>query len=259
MIPFSHSAELYDSLYREKEYESEASAVLELASSLRGAKEPIKSAVSFGCGTGRYEEMLLRFGLRVHGVDISSEMIKIALDRRKKLQADNASRLSFEVKDISLWRGNEEYDLAVFLFHVVNYLSSPEELRSAFKAANSALKKSGVIIFDSWHAPGVIADPPKARVKETEYHDSILVRTAAPKHDAPRQRIDVTYEYRLKDRNGREIESFSEIHKMRYLFPQEIQSLLAEEGFSSIHTYSTFAGAPLSDTSWNAVYAARKV
>lgn len=253
MIPFSSSAAIYDALYSEKAYEQEIEGVLTLSNS--HGLDP-KSVISFGCGTGRYETIIALKGIRTFGVDISSEMISFANKRKDSLPSNLQELLKFEVGDFSNISINSEFDLAISLFHVVNYISSSEKLLSAFQSTAQALRKDGLFIFDTWHGPGIEKDPPTVRRKEVSFSDGKVSRVATPIHDKENHEISITYDYTVQNSSGSS--SFSEIHRMRYLYPKEIEDYLGEAGFNKIYSYSNFSGASLDDTSWNAVYIAMK-
>lgn len=62
---------------------------------------PGQRVLDVGCGTGGSALYLARqYGLHVHGVDLSSNMIHIAIERQGKLEPDLKKRVSFETTSL---------------------------------------------------------------------------------------------------------------------------------------------------------------
>jgi SAM-dependent methyltransferase len=100
--------------------------------------------LDIACGTGTIAEALCRAGHRVHGVDLSPQMISLAQEK-----AADLPQAAFEVKDMRGLRARGTFDLAICTFDSLNYLLTPSDLRATFRGVSSALKPSGVFVFDS--------------------------------------------------------------------------------------------------------------
>ena len=80
-------------LYSDKNYEGEVEYVNKLIKENTGSA---KTLLDMGCGTGKHAELLCDKGYKVHGVDLSEDMLKIAQNRRKGKE----DRLSFSHSNI---------------------------------------------------------------------------------------------------------------------------------------------------------------
>ncbi|MFO0982858.1 MAG: methyltransferase domain-containing protein [Planctomycetota bacterium] len=59
----------------------------------------INHALEVGCGTGRFSRLLATRAARVHGVDVSAGMIRVA-----RARSSHAPQIQFEVADVARWR-----------------------------------------------------------------------------------------------------------------------------------------------------------
>ena len=76
MIQFgSLYSQYYDLLYSDKDYEGEVDYVNTL---LRENSNNAKTLLDMGCGTGAHAEIFCDKGYKVHGIDLSEDMLKTA-------------------------------------------------------------------------------------------------------------------------------------------------------------------------------------
>ena len=100
--------------------------------------------VDLACGTGKLTEILADRGYDVMGIDLSEEMLGIALERRDSLR----HRTLYLCQDM---REFELYGTAGTFVSVgdsVNYLLSDEDMVRLFKRVNTFLFPRGIFVFD---------------------------------------------------------------------------------------------------------------
>ena len=100
--------------------------------------------VDLGCGTGKLTEILADRGYDVMGIDLSEEMLGIALERRDRLR----HRTLYLCQDM---REFELYGTAGTFVSVgdsVNYLLADEDMVRLFKRVNTFLFPRGIFVFD---------------------------------------------------------------------------------------------------------------
>lgn len=102
-------------------------------------KNDLKSVLELGCGTG---ENLKAFGNKIDltGIDISSEMIKIA--KEKIPHAD------LKVKDIREYKFPGKFDLILCLYDTINHITLFSDWKKIFKNTSEHLNPNGVFVFD---------------------------------------------------------------------------------------------------------------
>jgi SAM-dependent methyltransferase len=244
---FDRYAKFYDSLYVEKDYSEECAYVV----SLFDVAE-IQSVLDFGCGTGRFTEQFAAKGFCVDGIDISAKMIEIAQERLV-LEPHLASlEISYEAADVRTFAPKKQYDLVYSLFHVINYMTSDDDVQKFFSSAARALRKGGFLIFDFWYGPGVEADSPTERKKMVDWNGETLGRTAKPRLIPEKNLVIVEYQIETTK------EVFSELHTMRYLFDADIDSFSAPYFVTESILGWREDVAPTSDN-WNAVAILRRI
>ena len=244
---FDRYAKFYDSLYVEKDYVEECAYVL----SLLGDSE-IKLALDFGCGTGKFTEQFAVKGFCVDGVDVSAKMIELAKER-SILDSQLASlEIAYETADVRTFTPKKQYDLVYSLFHVINYMTSDDDLRAFFGSAAKALRKDGLLIFDFWYGPGVEADSPMERKKVVNWNGETLSRTAKPRLIPEKNLVMVEYQIETAK------EVFSELHTMRYLFEADIESFSAPY-FATESILGWREDAAPTSSNWNAVAILKRI
>ena len=100
--------------------------------------------VDLACGTGKLTEILADRGYDVMGIDLSEEMLGIALERRDKLR----HRTLYLCQDM---REFELYGTAGTFLSMgdsVNYLLTDEDMARLFERVNTFLFPGGIFVFD---------------------------------------------------------------------------------------------------------------
>jgi len=216
---FNYYAVYYDLLYKEKDYKAETEYVGRL---LEENGITTGSILELGCGTGKHAEQFAKIGYSVHGIDLSSEMIKEA----KKRELNHLSnQLYFEIGNICDFSVDKKFDAVISLFHVASYMIKNEQLVAMFKTAAKHLNSGGIFIFDFWYGPGVITTPPTIRLNRLENEEVNVLRIAEPKIHSDENVVDVKYSVQVKKKNEQEVFELNEMHQMRYLFIPEIKFL----------------------------------
>lgn len=223
MTIFNNYARYYDLLYRDKDYTAEAKFIDRLIQS----KAPNTSTIlELGCGTGNHALLLATAGYRVHGVDLSTEMLKYAQARCDLVEPELAAKLQFSQGDLRQVRLDIKFDVILSLFHVISYQTTNADLLAALETVKTHLKPGGTFIFDVWYGPAVLSDPPTIRIKRLEDKSIQVTRIAEPIMYPNENLVDVNYQVFIKDKNSGAIDELTETHRMRYLFRTELELLL---------------------------------
>jgi SAM-dependent methyltransferase len=253
MSVFGAYARYYDLLYRDKDYAAEAQYVHRLIQShALGAR----SILELGCGTGAHAVLLAGEGYRIHGVDLSTEMLELAEARLAEMSPEQASRVEFSQGDIRTVRLNSKFDAVISLFDVISYQTTNEDLKATFATVKAHLKPGGVFIFDCWYGPAVLNHRPAARVKRVEDEEVAVTRIAEPVIYPNENCVDVNYQLFIKDKASGTVEELRECHRMRYLFTPEVELLLGQTGFRLLHNEEWMTGKALGFDTWGACYVA---
>ena len=76
METFHDYAYYYNLFYGDKDYAAEAETIISILEKY-GKKNADKRILNIGCGTGRHDVELNKFGYKIHGIDLSNDMINI--------------------------------------------------------------------------------------------------------------------------------------------------------------------------------------
>ncbi len=242
-------AECYDLFYQDKPYQEEARYAAEL---IRARFPAAKSILDLGCGTGLRCMELARQGYKVSGVDQSASMLDAA---RRHLSAAcdfSPAAVEFQIGDITTFQASSKYDAVISLFHVFSYLATEVALRQAVDCSFANLNPGGVLIFDYWHGPGVMKDPPAIRTKVVENANLKAKRTAIPQHLPNQNLVKLTVYLQITDKvNGATYDS-EESYILRYWFPDELKEALKNAGFQEIQQYAWMTPSAPGPEVWQA-------
>jgi len=246
-------ADIYDSVYRGKNYDEECSIIRRLFNSYGDGS--ISSILDLGCGTGNHALRLADLGYRVAGVDRSEEMLDIA---RVKAEEKSLPVTLYhgDIKDVAI---NQTFDAAILMFAVLGYQVTNDDLIQTLRNIRRHLRMGGLLIFDVWYGPAVLSQKPGERVSVVEGEDTTIIRLSSGVLDTFRHICDVHFKV-YKIERGRLVDETMEVHRMRFFFPQEIAFFLESAGFEMVHMgpFPEYEGE-LNELTWNAVVVARGV
>ena len=227
---FGRYAALYDGFYGGRGYGSEVDVISSLVA---GASSDKPSLLDLGCGTGKHLELFARRGYTCCGVERSAGMLAQA---RIRLEGLPVRLVHGDARSVRL---AERFDLVVALFHVLSYQEHDQDAVALLETA--AVHASGPVFVDFWYGPGILNQGLERREARCELADGSVTRVATPTHDPERRLVDVRYDFTLVDASGR-TERFSETHRLRYFFDDELLRFAAQAGLE-VAELGTFAHA----------------
>ena len=244
-------ADQYDVLYHEKDYESECNMIEEAFR--RYSRIPVKSILDLGCGTGNHVIPMARKGYRVTGVDRSQEMLDHARSKLLSIHPPMACPPSFQHGDLQRLTLRKRFDAALMMFAVLGYQVTNADVLAALKSVHRHLRPGGILIFDVWYGPAVLAIRPGDRIKMIPTEDGRLIRITSGSLDVNRQLVTVHYTL-FQHRGKRVVSETSETHRMRFFFPLELELLLEAAGLElvALRCFGDLDRAP-DEQSWNTI------
>ena len=245
-------ANQYDLLYDHKDYEAECDLLEEVFQ--RYADGPVHTILDLGCGTGSHALVLTQRGYQVTGVDLSQEM----MDRARQKAASNGDGAvpgnngpTFHQGDMRTVDLGRQFDVVLMMFAVLGYQIGNHDVMAALGNTRQHLRPGGLLIFDVWYGPAVLAIRPGDRVKVVDTEDGSLIRVASGALDERHHLGEVRYQlWRLA--GDRVIEATKETHRVRFFFPMELELFLAKAGFELINlTAFPDLAQSADETTWN--------
>lgn len=220
-------AALYDRLYAEKDYRAEC----DLVESARNRYSHFGgiNLLDIGCGTARHAVEFASRGWKVTGVDRSTAMLELARARAVAAGLD----ITFIEGDAQTFDATGPFDVALMMFAVIGYLHEAEEVERALVNVRHHLKPGGLLMFDCWYGPAVLAQRPEERTRVIDSSNGRTTRYARASLDPSRQLVSVRY--RIVETAGETLVSeTAEEHVMRYFFDDELRLLLRDAGFRTL-------------------------
>ena len=230
-------AELYDVVYRDKDYEAECDMIEEVFR--RYVEKPVKSILDLGSGTGNHAIPLAKRGYKVTGVDRSVEMLTKAENKvQGEFKSETIYKPTFVHSDVRTIHLKQTFDAVLMMFAVLGYQTTNQDVLAALCAARRHLDPGRIFICDIWYAPAVLNIGPSDRVKVVKLEDGQLIRSVSGTLYTRRHLCKVVYHIWRLNKN-RIISETKEEHTMRYFFPMELENYLEQSNLTlnGIHPF----------------------
>ena len=201
------------------------------------SKKEVRSILDIACGTGNYSFILAKRGYKVTGIDLSKEMIEIALG--KSARRTNPEFLTMDMRRINL---PKRYDAAVVLFGGFGYLLNYSDVRDFLASTKRHLGSKNLLIFEFWQNSAIAPQaslPTGYRTWDTFEKDSqLLVRLGANKYDAQSGILTLNFDFYVLDTKSKDVsDTFSETHAIRTYSISEMRHFLEENNYKPIAFY----------------------
>ncbi len=198
-----------------------------------------------GCGSGKLTLMLSQRGFNMSGVDLSPEMVAIAMKNARRNAITNVSFAVGNAEKITL---SVPVDFITATCDVVNYLKNPIDF---FKNTYNNLKEGGVFVFDissEYKLKKVLGNN-----VYTEEKDGVVY---VWNNNLYRNRVDMFLSFFRRDEDGR-YTRFDEEQTQYVHNENDIIVALKSVGFSSVEIFADF-GENLSKNSERIHFIAKK-
>jgi len=238
-------ATVYDTLYKDKDYESECNFIEQIFANY---SRKVRSILNLGCGTGGHDLILSKRGYKIVGVDRSKKMLEIARDKAKKNKLD-IDFLEGDITDIDL---GKKFDAVISMFAVMSYQTTNYAVASTCLTAKKHLSPGGVFIFDCWYGPAVLLEKPNVKIKEINLNkNEKIIRFTEPILNIFDHTVEIRFKV-LTIKNDTIVNETKESHLMRFFFPQEIKYFLEVAGFKKVELCPFLElGKSLTEQDWN--------
>lgn len=249
MSQFFDYSKYYNLLYQDKNYTEEVGYINSL---VKDFQPDAKNILDIGCGTGKHASLIVQHGYKVHGIDLSSQMLEIAKQK-------TSGSLTFSQGDIRDFKLPQKFDVITSLFHVMSYQNTNTDVENAIKSVHAHLLAGGIFIFDCWYGPGVMLDLPSTRVKRIENDELKIIRVSQPVMDFNKSLVDVNFEVNVIDRKTSVCQTIIEHHVMRYFFKNELLLFAHSAGFEPLAIYGWMEKKEPIKGTWYATLVWRKI
>jgi SAM-dependent methyltransferase len=191
----------------------------------RFLKTPPKSILDLGCGTGRDLRSLRKTCADCVGVDFLPAMIEYAKSK--------SSEVTFLAGDMRSIRLNRTFDAVLCFGSALMYNLTDEDVGKALDTFSAHCHDGTLLIIDVRNAAALLGDGFKPRIEGT-VKSSIFNGRFIAEHtiDRKRQLLHRRRVWELPDGSTSE-----DVCDYRLFFPQEIEHLLTDKGFTVLGRY----------------------
>lgn len=198
--------------------------------------------VELGCGTGTVTLKLDKAGYNCVGIDLSEEMLTIAMDK----MYENNQEILYTLQDMRSFELPYEVDGMISIGDSMNYITTTDDLKSVFNCVNSGLADGGVFIFDlkTIHFfRDILSDNVFAENRET----SAFIWNNY--YDNENRNNEYELAVFVKDEESQSFERFEENHYQHGFSHEEVLECAKEAGLKLRHVYDAFThDAPKCDS-----------
>ncbi len=254
MVSYSgRHAALYDLIYAEKPYDSEALFVHQCLQ--RYGVGSVSRLLELACGTGSHALALEKFGYEITATDYSEDMLAVAKEKARL----KGSQVRFSLQDMTdLSVPGGLFDAAFCLFDSIGYVATNQRIRQVFRGIQKHLKPDGVLVFEFWHAAAMICHHDPVRVRRWKTHSGELLRISETSLDYAKQLSAVAYTVYELNHDGT-YATLKETQINRYFLVQEMAEWLTANGFAPVAWFAGFTDDEhITDQTWHVLAVARR-
>lgn len=199
----------------------------------RTGKLPIRTVLDLACGTGSLTCLLAERGYDMTGVDLSAEMLSVAMEKGRELSVEPPLFLNQSMDRLDLY---DTVDACVCCLDSINYVTRPAVLRRAFQRVHLFLTPGGMFIFDINTPEKLMGLDGQMFMDETE--DVACIWRA----EYSRRRRICTYGMDIFTRAEGDLWlREEEVHEEYAYTPEELVSYLEEAGFTDIRQFGNLS------------------
>lgn len=213
-MSYTHSAHVYDKIYRFKNYLQEARAIQEYAA--RFQSTPAHRLLDVGCGTGGHL-VYLREWYECVGIDYSPEMLAVARKKLPDLPLHQGDMRTFDLV--------QQFDLVICLYSAIGYMTTPADLQQAVNTMARHVAPGGLLMFDGWFAPDQF-DPNRIGILAIDEPNFKLARTYRNQKNGTLSIMEMHHLVNTPER----ADYFVERHEMGLYTPDEYVAALQSAG-----------------------------
>lgn len=211
-------------------------------------------ALEIGVGTGRIALPAVRKGAKIFGLDLHQGMLDAAAQHRLRLPSKKQGNFRLQRADMRSFDLGERFSLITCPFNVLQHMYENEDWEQALARVKAHLAPGGLFIFDILFPDlEYLNRPPFQRFRGIDFkHPTwgcVYNYSEQSAYDPVRQLNHMFLYYEKVDPDGLAPAEAPDEHKIqlshRYVFPQELESMLQRAGFEVLTRHGGFEGEPL--------------
>lgn len=210
--------------------------------------DDINDVCEIACGTGRILYSLAKSGRNLTGIDISTEMLEIAMNKKKELGID--AKLICD--DMCSLRKHGMFSVIICGYNSFQHICEEDNVYNFFYGIRDNLKKEGMFVLGVFN--------PNKRYLFANGNEQLLAkfvtsnneRITIIEHTRYQQERSINYidYYYYKDDSF----IFRESYKMRQYSPKELDEYIIKSGFYIVKKYGSYQKESFVNSSPKQIY-----
>jgi ubiquinone/menaquinone biosynthesis C-methylase UbiE len=139
---FSETAQYYDLIYSQKDYQAEVEKLLAFIGEHRSSNGD--RLLEVACGTGHHI-YYLKEHFSVEGMDLDPKLLEIACKRNPKITFTEGDMIDFDL--------GRQFDIITCLFSSIGYVKTHENLDKTIYSMMRHLTPGGLLLIEPWFTP----------------------------------------------------------------------------------------------------------
>ena len=249
---FGEQAGLFAETFADRfdEADEEVAALLDLLDA--EYNRDVERTLDVACGVGRHVLALAERGCRAEGLDFSAAYVERARNNaRERGVADRTTFHHRDMRDLEVWEGPEEYDLATVLWNSLGYYGRETD-RRVLAAVRERLADDGVLVVEVGNKDCHVAEPDHDGVSEGDGRLQVTRRT----YDVTTGEFELTVDWFDATDDGYDHVDTME-WRYRMYAPVVLRELCLDAGFDAVDLYADFDGTELTVDAPEVVLVAR--
>ena len=206
--------------------------------------------LDLGCGTGSVTELLAEAGYDMIGVDLSEEMLQIAMEKRMESGHD----ILYLLQDMREFELYGTVRAVVSICDSMNYILEREDLQQVFALVNNYLDPGGIFIFDlntEYKYREILGSSTIAEERE----ESSFIWENTYDEEERMNEYDLTLFIQEEDDLYRK---YQETHYQKAYSLSEVREALEAAGMEFVAVYDAFTREPVRENSERVYVIARE-
>lgn len=192
-------------------------------------------ALELACGTGRLSVPLAAGGVALTGLDLSAAM----LERARHKATEAGVNVNFVLADMRQFNLGQPFDLIFIPINSLCHLHTRAEVENCLRCVRQHLAPGGRFVVDVFNpALAILSRDPTRWYEVGEYVDAQgqpLKLVEQNRYDSATQINTIKWRFEFSDGRAKELQL-----TIKQYFPQELDALLAYNGFEIEHKYGKY-------------------
>ncbi|MBX3710118.1 MAG: class I SAM-dependent methyltransferase [Gammaproteobacteria bacterium] len=247
-LEYQQMAEYFDAHNVSKETEAKNAIIENLLKA-----QQVKMVLDMTCGTGSQVFYLAKRGYEVIGSDFSPALLEMARKKAEKL-GKNITFINGDIRELRVGK----FDAVITIFNAIGHLTKAD-FEKALQNIHANLKDGGVYIFDIFNLQTITDDIMDNFAMDVESAvNGVKIHNIQHSEINRKNGLLTSHDHYTILKDGVEPEIRTNTFNLQVYTAQELQAMLAKNGFEILHQYDMEGNDFIADKSLNILTVARK-